>query len=69
MANWITHTIISDILIERYSELDERAFCVGNIAPDCNMPFGKNFIPSREITHFMDGRDKLSARYDIFFEK
>lgn len=69
MANWITHTIVADILFERYSNLDERAFCVGNVAPDCNMPSGKNFIPPREITHFMDGKDKLSARYDLFFEK
>ncbi len=69
MANWITHTIVADILFERYSNLDERAFCIGNVAPDCNMPRGKDFIPSREITHFMDGDDKLSARYDLFFEK
>ncbi|MBQ8497861.1 MAG: hypothetical protein IJ489_10475 [Clostridia bacterium] len=68
MANWITHTIIADLLFERYSDLDERSFCVGNIAPDCNIPNADwtSFVPSREVTHFMDGKDKLSARYDIF---
>lgn len=70
MASWITHTMIADLLFERYSDLDERGFCVGNIAPDCNMPNSdwSAFIPSREITHFMDGEDKLSARYDVFFD-
>jgi len=69
MANWITHSILADLVFAQCPWLDERAFCVGNVAPDCNMPSGEGFIPSRERTHFMDGKDKLSALYDLFFSE
>ena len=68
MANWITHLILADLVSMHYPDLDERAFCVGNVAPDCNILVEGELVPSRETTHFMDGDDKLSARYDLFFE-
>lgn len=68
MANWITHSILADRIFGQYPDLDERAFCVGNVAPDCNILVGDTLVPSRETTHFMDGEDKLSARYDLFYD-
>jgi predicted acetyltransferase len=37
MATWITHLMIADGVLERISNLNKRGFCVGNIAPDCNV--------------------------------
>ena len=37
MANWITHTRIADILIGKGLNVDIKGFCIGNIAPDCNI--------------------------------
>ena len=37
MANWITHMMIADRLLEGIPGLDRTGFCVGNIAPDCNI--------------------------------
>ena len=37
MATWITHLMIADGVLERIPNLDRHGFCVGNIAPDCNV--------------------------------
>lgn len=37
MVSWVTHLMIADKVLERFSGLDRRGFCVGNIAPDCNV--------------------------------
>lgn len=37
MASWVTHLMIADRVSEQISELDRHSFCVGNIAPDCNV--------------------------------
>lgn len=71
VAGWITHTIIADNLLERGLGLDARGFCVGNIAPDCNVENHDftDFTPSREVTHFMRGRSKQTADYEGFYDK
>ena len=60
MAAWVTHLMIADGVLRRIHRLDRRSFCVGNIAPDCNIlnPDGKTFTPSREVTHRMRGKRK-----------
>jgi len=68
MANWITHMIVADRLLERIPQLERNGFCVGNVAPDCNIENEdwSAFMPPREVTHWMvDGR-KTEANCDRF---
>lgn len=60
MAAWVTHLMIADGVLKTTDRLDRRSFCVGNIAPDCNVESAdwKTFTPSREVTHWMRGRRK-----------
>lgn len=50
MASWVTHLMIADGVLTQFPELDRRGFCVGNIAPDCNVENADwtAFTPSRE---------------------
>ncbi len=71
MASWVTHLTIADKLLERFPQLHRRGFCVGNIAPDCNIE-NKDwtaFTPSREITHWMQGEKKQASDGDVFCEE
>ena len=54
MSTWVTHLMIADRVLERVPELDRHNFCVGNIAPDCNVENDDwtQFTPSREVTCF-----------------
>ena len=71
MATWITHLMIADRVLEVIPELDRRSFCVGNIAPDCNIENEDwtQFVPSREITHWMSSDRKVVADCDRFYDK
>lgn len=68
MATWVTHLIIADRILERYPQLDRRGFCVGNIAPDCNVENEdwSGFTPPREVTHWMRGSRKALSDCDAF---
>lgn len=70
MSNWITHCIVSDIILKNIPWLDEKGFCLGNVAPDCNIENADwtAFEPPREFTHFMSGKSKLTTDYEKFFE-
>lgn len=71
MATWVTHLMIADKVMNEIPGLDRRGFCVGNIAPDCNVE-NKDwtaFTPSREITHWMSGRRKVASDCDVFCDK
>lgn len=68
MALWRTHIKIAEMLIKKNPEFDNIDFIIGHIAPDCNTEnsdFTK-FIPSREETHFMDGKSKLTTNFERF---
>ena len=71
MATWVTHLMISDIILSHFSNLDRRGFCVGNIAPDCNIENEDwtDFTPPREVTHWMSGTRKTVADADRFCEE
>ena len=60
MANWVTHLMIADEALKELDHLLPRGFCVGSIAPDCNIENEDwtGFTPPREITHWMDGEIK-----------
>lgn len=57
MATWVTHLMIADRVLQRIPELKKHEFCVGNIAPDCNVENDDwtSFTPPRELTHWMTG--------------
>ena len=71
MATWITHLMIADGVLERIPNLDRRGFCVGNIAPDCNVENEdwSAFTPSREVTHWMQGERKKATDCDAFCDE
>lgn len=71
MATWVTHLMIADRIMKQIPELDRRGFCVGNIAPDCNVENEDwtAFTPPREVTHWMSGKRKAVSDCDIFYEE
>lgn len=70
MATWVTHLMIADKVLQHFPELDKRGFCVGSIAPDCNVENEDwtAFTPSREVTHWMQGQRKKASDCDAFYE-
>ena len=71
MATWITHLMIAEGVLERIPNLDRHGFCVGNIAPDCNVENEDwtSFTPSREVTHWMQGERKKASDCDAFCDE
>ena len=71
MATWITHLMIADSVLQHFPGLDRHSFCVGNIAPDCNVENEdwSAFTPSREVTHWMQGERKKASDCDAFYEQ
>lgn len=71
MATWVTHLMIADSVLQHFPGLDRRGFCVGNIAPDCNVENEDwtAFTPSREVTHWMQGQRKKASDCDAFYEE
>ena len=70
MATWITHFMVADSVLEKIPTLDRHSFCVGNIAPDCNVENENwtQFTPSRAVTHWMSAERKVAADCDRFYE-
>ena len=71
MATWVTHLMVADRVLAELPALDRRGFCVGNIAPDCNVENEDwtAFTPSREVTHWMGGDRKADADADRFYSE
>ena len=71
MATWITHLMIADRVLERVPQLDKKGFCVGNIAPDCNVENEDwtQFVPSREVTHWMSADRKIATDCERFYQE
>ena len=71
MATWVTHLMIADRVMKQCHELDMHGFCVGNIAPDCNVENADwtYFTPSREVTHWMSKERKVASDCASFCEE
>jgi len=71
MALWITHLMIADQLMKEFPELKRHEFCVGNIAPDCNLENEDwtEFTPSRQVTHWIGNERKDAADCEKYYEK
>lgn len=55
MATWLSHLRIAENLIKKYDFSEEKAFVIGNIAPDSGVP-NKDwsaFNPPKEVTHWI----------------
>ncbi len=63
--------MIADAILKRFPSLDKRGFCVGSIAPDCNVENEDwtAFTPSREVTHWMQGKRKQASDCDAFCDE
>lgn len=70
MASWVTHLMLADRVLKAIPELDRHSFCVGNIAPDCNVENEDwtEFTPSREVTHWMSAEKKTAADCERFYD-
>ena len=70
MATWVTHLMVADRVLERVAGLDKQGFCVGNIAPDCNVENEDwtQFVPSRQITHWMSADRKVATDCERFYQ-
>ncbi|HKL98613.1 MAG TPA: hypothetical protein VJZ06_01740 [Mobilitalea sp.] len=68
MASWVTHLMIADNVMKQCPELDRCGFCVGNIAPDCNVENEDwtSFTPPREVNHWMSKERKVASDCDTF---
>ena len=63
MASWVTHLMIADEILNRIPGLHRRGFCIGSIAPDCNVENEDwtAYTPPKAVTHWMKGaRKRLS---------
>lgn len=71
MATWVTHLMIADKVLAALPQLDRRGFCVGNIAPDCNIENEDwtAFDPPRAVTHFMGSGRKVAADCERFYKE
>lgn len=71
MSTWVTHLIIADKVLKCVPGLCRHEFCVGNIAPDCNIENDDwtSFTPPREVTHWMTGNRKAAADCDRFLRE
>lgn len=63
--------MIADGVLDRLPNLHRHGFCVGNIAPDCNVENEDwtAFTPSREVTHWMQGERKKASDCDVFCDE
>ncbi len=61
MASWMVHIRIADLLLNKFKNLEETEFVVGNIAPDSGVPSDdwSYYIPSGEVSHFRDKNKKI----------
>lgn len=68
MASWVTHLMVADMVLEQIPGLHRKGFCVGSIAPDCNVENEdwSDFVPPRHVTHWMTGEKKQASDCDRF---
>lgn len=71
MPTWVTHLAVADKVMNQIPALDRKGFCVGNIAPDCNVENEDwtAFVPPREVTHWMSGQRKTASDCDSFCDE
>ena len=63
--------MVADKVLSTIKSLKRKEFCVGNIAPDCNVENEDftSFTPPRDITHWMSQDRKTCSDADRFFDE
>lgn len=71
MPFWVTHMMVADRVLEALPQLSRHEYCVGNIAPDCNVENEdwSGFTPPRAMTHWMGADRKNAADCQRFVEE
>lgn len=71
MASWTIHFRIADWFLERVPNLDKKYFIIGNIAPDCGVPYKdkRGYNPPSEITHYAYEGDKGRCDYPFIYNE
>ena len=71
MAWWTTHLMVADQVMEAVPQLHRYEYCVGNIAPDCNVENADwtAFDPPRQVTHWMSAECKTAADCERFLQE
>ncbi len=65
MASWMVHLRIADKMLSELEDIDEKAFVIGNIAPDSGVPNEdwSRFTPPKVVSHF-----KTRPEDELFFD-
>ena len=68
MATWIAHMRIAEHFMRKNGPLNNPAFLVGNIGPDCGVPNEdwSAFTPDGNMTHWKTGDDKSTIDAEGF---
>ena len=68
---WVTHMMVADRVLQELPWLSRHEYCVGNIAPDCNVENEdwSGFTPPREMTHWMSAGRKNSTDCQRFIHE
>lgn len=63
MATWGAHIRIAENLLNLGFNLDDKAFLVGNLGPDCNQANEdwSEFEPPKKITHWFNENEKIDS--------
>lgn len=69
MASWMVHLRVADALLDKFDNLEETEFVVGNIAPDSGVPTPdwSAYVPDKDTSHFRmtdeTGKREISPKY------
>ncbi|WP_130807910.1 zinc dependent phospholipase C family protein [Senegalia massiliensis] len=73
MATWGSHIRIAEKLLDLGFDLDEKAFLIGNLGPDCNQANEdwSEFEPPKKITHWFNENGKIDSEkfYDSYLRQ
>ena len=71
MASWAIHFRIADWFLDRISELDREYFIIGNIAPDCGVPYKhkRGYNPPSIVTHRTNDGNKSDCDYESVYNE
>jgi len=63
MATWVAHMRIAEYFMNKYRQLDNVAFLVGNIAPDSGVPNEdwSVFTPDTNVSHWRQAGGEIDA--------
>lgn len=71
MASWAIHFRVADQFLDRIQNLDKEYFIIGNIAPDCGVPYRhkRGYNPPSEVTHYAPTGNKGDCDYGYVYNE